>query len=125
VKASTLKAIKQTFSVAVACKESGVAYGSCIVHYSQAISKDAPTAEFELFRRCFMMSVCCCRTVCNVHAGGSEGMGPPQKILTRSFGPGCSVKAVMELLQVTARRAQRENGGLGEDPPGSTISWHE
>ena len=25
-------------------------------------------------------------------------------------------------LPVTARRAKRENGGLGEDPPGSTIN---
>ena len=52
------------FCAAVACKESGVAYGSCIVHYSQAISKDACKAEFEVFRRCFMTSVCRCRSVC-------------------------------------------------------------
>jgi hypothetical protein len=26
-------------------------------------------------------------------------------------------------LPVTARRAKRENGGLGEDPPGSTITY--
>jgi hypothetical protein len=25
-------------------------------------------------------------------------------------------------LPVTARRAKRENGGLGEDPPGSTMT---
>jgi hypothetical protein len=24
---------------------------------------------------------------------------------------------------VTARRAKRENGGLGEDPPGSTMTY--
>jgi hypothetical protein len=24
---------------------------------------------------------------------------------------------------VTARRAKRENGGLGEDPPGSTMAY--
>jgi hypothetical protein len=58
------KAIKQMSSAAVACKESGVAYGSCIMRYSQAISKDACKAEFEVFRRCFMTSVCRCRTVC-------------------------------------------------------------
>jgi hypothetical protein len=26
-------------------------------------------------------------------------------------------------LPVTARRAKRENGGLGEDPPGSTMTY--
>jgi hypothetical protein len=26
---------------------------------------------------------------------------------------------------VTARRAKRENGGLGEDPPGSTIRYKQ
>jgi hypothetical protein len=26
---------------------------------------------------------------------------------------------------VTARRAKRENGGLGEDPPGSTMTYYQ
>jgi hypothetical protein len=29
----------------------------------------------------------------------------------------------MGALPVTARRAKRENGGLGEDPPGSTMTY--
>jgi hypothetical protein len=28
-------------------------------------------------------------------------------------------------LPTTARRAKRENGGLGEDPPGSTVTSHQ
>jgi hypothetical protein len=28
-------------------------------------------------------------------------------------------------LPVTARRAKRENGGLGEDPPGSTMTYQQ
>jgi hypothetical protein len=28
-------------------------------------------------------------------------------------------------LPVTARRAKRENGGLGEDPPGSTMTYKQ
>jgi hypothetical protein len=28
-----------------------------------------------------------------------------------------------QALEVTARRAKRENGGLGEDPPGSTMTY--
>ena len=34
-----------------------------------------------------------------------------------------SYKAIMVALPVTARRAKRENGGLGEDPPGSTMTY--
>jgi hypothetical protein len=29
------------------------------------------------------------------------------------------------VVPVTARRAKRENGGLGEDPPGSTMTYKQ
>jgi hypothetical protein len=38
------------------------------------------------------------------------------------FGPGCSVKAVMELYRDSGPSEERKRG-LGEDPPGSTITY--
>jgi hypothetical protein len=46
---------------------------------------------------------------------------PGSMTYLQSFGPGCSGSE--GALPVTAGRAKRENGGLGEDPPGSMITY--
>jgi hypothetical protein len=43
---------------------------------------------------------------------------------SRSSGPvNFQVPSSDQALPVTARRAKRENGSLGEDPPGSTLTY--
>jgi hypothetical protein len=61
-----------------------------------------------------------------VRKRGSRG-GYPRKHDDLLTGPSDSDIQSRHLwsskLQVTARRAKRENGGLGEDPPGSTMTY--
>ena len=49
---------------------------------------------------------------------------PPESTMTRLqvLGTWMFSQGSDEALPVTAGRAKRENGGLGEDPPGSTIT---
>ena len=52
-----------------------------------------------------------------------SGGGSPRKYDNILTGPSdLGVQSVMELYRA-ACRAKRENGGLGEDPPGSTMTY--
>jgi hypothetical protein len=49
---------------------------------------------------------------------GASTITYPQVLRTRMFSQGSD-----GALPVTVRRAKRENGGLGKDPPGSTMTY--
>jgi hypothetical protein len=58
------------------------------------------------------------RVIYKIYEGPSEANPGGLGVLTWMFGQGSD-----GAVPVTARRAKRENGGLGEDPPGSTMTY--